>query len=129
MRRTRRVVRCIAYALLTGLCALLLIIPGWPEHTKQTPEYYWSSAPQAEITPLAPMPHNWLLNAGTLEQLDELPGIGPVYASRIIESREKDGPFYFPEDVMEVKGIGEKRFEQIMKWLQENPQLAFVTSE
>lgn len=129
MRRTRRVVRCIAYALLTGLCALLLIIPGWPEHTKQTPERYRASAPQVEITPLAPTPHNWLLNAGTLEQLDELPGIGPVYASRIIENREQDGPFYFPEDVMEVKGIGEKRFEQIMKWLQENPQLAFVTSE
>lgn len=129
MRRTRRVVRCIAYALMTGLCALLLILPGWPESTKQTPDRYWASAPRTEITPLTPMPDSWLLNAGTLEQLDELPGIGPVYASRIIESQEKDGPFYFPEDVMEVKGIGEKRFEQIMKWLQENQQLAFVTTE
>lgn len=58
-----------------------------------------------------------LLNSGDLDALDELPGIGEVLAQRIIETRERDGLFYFPEDIMSVSGIGEKRFADIMAFI------------
>ena len=50
------------------------------------------------------------LNTATLSQLDSLPGIGPVIAERILELREKSGPFKRIEDLMNVQGIGEKKF-------------------
>ncbi len=50
------------------------------------------------------------INLGDSAALQELPGIGPAMALRIIEYREKNGPFERVEDLMEVKGIGEKRF-------------------
>ena len=50
------------------------------------------------------------INLGDSAALQELPGIGPAMALRIIEYREKNGPFERIEDLMEVKGIGEKRF-------------------
>jgi competence protein ComEA len=50
------------------------------------------------------------LNAATVDQLVTLPGIGPKTAERIIEYRTKSGGFKRIEDLMNVKGIGEKSF-------------------
>jgi competence protein ComEA len=51
------------------------------------------------------------LNTATLEELMTLDGIGQKVAERILEFREKNGPFQHPEDLMMVKGVGEKIFE------------------
>jgi competence protein ComEA len=48
------------------------------------------------------------LNSATAEQLDELPGIGPVTADAIIEYRTAHGGFRRIEDLLDVDGIGEK---------------------
>jgi competence protein ComEA len=53
------------------------------------------------------------LNTATLSQLEDLPGIGPSLAGRIVEHRQKNGAFKSVEDVMAVKGIGEKNFAKI----------------
>jgi competence protein ComEA len=50
------------------------------------------------------------INKATVAELDTLPGIGPVIAARIVEFRTKNGPFKRPEDLMNVRGIGEKKF-------------------
>lgn len=51
------------------------------------------------------------INTASLEQLMKLERVGAKYAQRIIEYREKEGPFKKPEDIMNVPGIGEKTWE------------------
>lgn len=53
------------------------------------------------------------LNKATASQLQEIPGIGPALANRIVEFREQNGPFKRIEDLMNVRGIGEKSFEKL----------------
>lgn len=50
------------------------------------------------------------LNTATVAQLETLPGIGKATAERILEYRQKSGGFKKVEDLMNVRGIGEKSF-------------------
>jgi competence protein ComEA len=50
------------------------------------------------------------LNTATIDQLEELPGVGRATAQRILEYRQKSGGFKKIEELMNVKGIGEKSF-------------------
>lgn len=53
------------------------------------------------------------INTAGQKELESLPGIGPALAERIIQYREKNGPFLSPEDIKNVSGIGDKRYEQL----------------
>lgn len=53
------------------------------------------------------------INRASASQLQILPGIGPVLAERIIQLRLERGSFTTPEELLEVKGIGPKKFEKI----------------
>jgi competence protein ComEA len=50
------------------------------------------------------------INKASVDELMQLEKVGETYAQRIVEYREKNGPFKTPEDIMNVKGIGEKIF-------------------
>jgi len=51
------------------------------------------------------------INTATVKELVKLKRIGQKVAERIIQYREKEGPFEKPEDIMNVKGVGMKIFE------------------
>jgi competence protein ComEA len=53
------------------------------------------------------------LNTATSEQLQSIPGIGPSTAKSILDYRAKVGKFSKIEEVINVKGIGEKKFQKI----------------
>ena len=57
------------------------------------------------------------LNRATKSQLEELPGIGPAMAQRILEFREKSGPFEHVTDLRAIRGIGRKRFDAIRHYV------------
>jgi competence ComEA-like helix-hairpin-helix protein len=57
------------------------------------------------------------LNDATREELERLPGIGPALAARIIEHRERYGPFRRAEHLLLVRGVSERRFLQLRTYV------------
>ena len=57
------------------------------------------------------------INTASLEELDALPGIGPVIAQRIINYREENGPFTTISELTMVKGIGVTTLEKLKEYI------------
>ena len=57
------------------------------------------------------------LNTATSEQLQEVPGIGPATAEKILKMRKSYGAFQSVDDLRAIKGIGPKRIEKMRKYL------------
>ncbi len=53
------------------------------------------------------------LNTASPAKLQELPGVGPELAKRIVQHREKIGKFRKIEELLNVRGMGEKKFQKI----------------
>jgi competence protein ComEA len=53
------------------------------------------------------------INSASAAELEELPGVGPVLASRIVEWRTANGPFTSIDDLGQVSGIGASVLEQL----------------
>ncbi|MEP6742910.1 MAG: helix-hairpin-helix domain-containing protein [bacterium] len=53
------------------------------------------------------------VNTASAKELEELPGIGPVIAERIVAYREQNGRFKRREELMMVSGVSEKKYEEI----------------
>ena len=84
-----------------ALCALLF--SGSAASAQQAP-------PKAAGTPAVAARPAVNLNTATLDQLETLPGVGRATAERIVEYRQKNGAFKKVEELMNIRGIGEKSF-------------------
>jgi competence protein ComEA len=85
------------------LMAALIVSPS--AFAEQAPK---GRAAAAKTRATAANPVN--LNSATLAQLQTLPGVGAAAAQRILDYRQKNGSFKKIEELMNVKGIGEKSF-------------------
>lgn len=57
------------------------------------------------------------INKGNIEELQSLPGVGEALAQRIITYREQNGKFNVIEELKNVSGIGEKKFENLKEYI------------
>ena len=57
------------------------------------------------------------INSADTEQLVKLKGIGEKMSERIIKYRQENGPFMSIEEIMKVSGISEKKFEDIKEYI------------
>jgi competence protein ComEA len=76
-----------------------------------------ASAATVESGSAAERPEAVDLNKADLQQLQSLPGVGSAIAQRILDFREANGPFERVEDLLKVRGIGEKSFEKLRPYL------------
>jgi competence ComEA-like helix-hairpin-helix protein len=64
-----------------------------------------------------PPSHPINLNTATADQLEEVPGIGPATAQKILDTRKSYGAFKSVDDLLSIKGIGQKRLDKMRKYL------------
>ncbi|HSE58036.1 MAG TPA: helix-hairpin-helix domain-containing protein [Nitrospiraceae bacterium] len=81
-----------------------------------------AGANAASPTAREPLAHRLDLNRATQVELEQLPGIGPGLAKRILDYKQSHGRYRTVEELREVKGIGEKR------WRKLEPLLTVVTT-
>lgn len=82
-----------------------VLVPARSAAVAQQP----SGAGSVDGAPTAPIS----LSSATMEELDELPGVGPITAQKIVDYRAEHGPFGSVEDLDAVPGIGPTRIEQL----------------
>ena len=101
-------------ALLVGAALLLFLplIPSGSPAVKIRPAKNRRTAPETE-TAGAEAGERVYVNRADAEELTALPGIGSVFADRIVEERRERGPFFYPEDLEAVSGIGQKTIDRL----------------
>jgi len=93
--------------------AALAVLPAAAQQQKAQSGSTRSAAAKSAVSPSSPIN----INSATQAQFEALPGIGPKVAQRIVEYRQKNGQFKKVEDLMNVKGIGEKSFLKLKPYL------------
>ena len=68
------------------------------------------TAPSGAESGVGPKPS---ISSATADELDELPGVGPVTAQKILDYRAEHGPFRSVDDLDAIPGIGPARIEQL----------------
>ena len=61
------------------------------------------------------------LNAATIKELEELPGVGPVTAKRILDTRQKSGRFHRVEGLLAIRGISQKKLDALRPYVRVGP--------
>ncbi|MEO8678288.1 MAG: helix-hairpin-helix domain-containing protein [Vicinamibacterales bacterium] len=95
--------------IISGALSLVLVLLAAASSPAQSGDRPPAQPPAAETEKKATLN----LNTATQQQLEALPGIGPKTAERILEFRQKNGAFKKVEELMNIKGIGEKGFLKI----------------
>ena len=117
MKQKTFAVRSVLGWLLLAAC---VVLAAWaalsgceaPQRTS-----YAAAGHAAEVSPIPVQTGAIPVNSADAAMLDKLPGVGPSLAENILTERELNGPFYYPEDLMHVTGIGEKKLSDMRDML------------
>lgn len=90
---------------LVAAALLAFVVPGAVDAAQA------KGGSRAATKPALTSPLN--INTASASELDALPGIGAKTAARIVEYRQKNGPFKKIEELMNVRGVGEKNFVRL----------------
>jgi len=107
---------CVKLVLLGGLMGWLFVTGLSTGSYQATEEWHQQSRqerPPVQAARVVPVD----INHGSLEELQTLPGIGPVLAERIVQYRREHGRFVSMAEVKQVRGIGAKRFERLRPYV------------
>lgn len=96
----------------------LLILAALMTPTLGVPKLHAQTPPKPGVRPAVVVN----LNTATARDLEALPGIGASTAARIIEYRQKNGPFKKVEELMNVQGVGEKSFLKLRAMVSVTPK-------
>lgn len=105
----------------------LLFLSGWFLRGAWGGQRYTLSAAHPQRVAASPTAQVFVpdelvdINTATLEELMTLPGVGETRAQAILDHREAEGPFTYPEDLMDVSGIGRSTFEQLAAYITTSP--------
>jgi len=105
------------------VCFLFIVVMAMATMTTGQPAAAGQAkAPKGktEAAPSAPLN----LNTATVAQLEALPGVGAATAKLIVEHRQKNGGFKKVEELMNIKGIGEKSFLKLKPMVTVVPEKA-----
>jgi len=91
--------RFLSLGVLLSLC-LVLFLPALAAANKKKP-------------PVKPVN----INTATSEELQQVPGIGPATAQKILQMRKSYGPFKSVDDLLAIRGLGQKRLDKMRKYL------------
>ena len=91
--------RSQALRVLLALCALLALFPA--------------ISPARKKPPLKPVN----INTADSQELQQVPGIGPATAEKILQMRKSYGAFKSVDDLLAIRGLGEKRLDKMRKYL------------
>ena len=118
VREWRQSVRKLLLLLYTAALLISLGCFLWnasaPVRVHSAPKCYPSKGDEFSLAPVPTLPADSILNTGDADALDALPGIGTVLSERIVAYREEHGAIEYPEELRNVKGIGEKRLQAIL---------------
>ena len=117
MKQKTFAVRSVLGWLLLAAC---VVLAAWAVLDGYVPQPRTSYAATGRHAPVQAVPVQTgaiPVNSADPDLLDELPGVGEATAEAIVQERTQNGAFYYPEDLMQVKGIGESKLEDMRDML------------
>jgi len=113
MNKERFAVRSMLGWLLLAACVILAAAGALAGHSVPQSDMYTALERRTEMERIPLQRGEVAVNTADAAALDALPGVGESTALAIVEEREANGPFFYPEDLLHVHGIGKGKLEEM----------------